>query len=78
MSGKPAEDVGLYCSVVCETIVWSVEQEVIDLCGAPGYACYSMCCSKYVEDGCGYYGISSECKSIMKQARKIAKDNLIF
>ena len=77
MNERAIEDVGLYCDIIHDIIVWAVEQEVIDLHCSLGYACHSMSCSKYIEDGCPHYGIAPECKALMGQAQKIAKDNLI-
>lgn len=77
MFGRSAKNVGLYCDIPHDIVMWTIEHEVIDMHGISGYACHSMRCSKYAEDSCSHYGIAPECKSLMKQAQKIAKDKLI-
>ena len=64
------EEVSLYCSIAQEVITWTIVLEYVDLLSGSARACHSMCCSKYIEDGCCDYGCSDECTALMKQARK--------
>lgn len=77
MSRKNWEDVSLYCTTADGIITWTVEQELKDSLGGSRYVCHAMRCSKYAEQGCTSYGITAECKSIIKQAKEIAKENFI-
>lgn len=68
----------LFCGKADEVITLIVEHELKEFVGGnTGYACHSVSCSYYREHGCDAYGISNECKSLINQAQKLAKEDLL-
>ena len=67
-------DVTLYCDIAQNPITWTVCHELVPMLSQASYACYSMRCS---EKQCSHHGIATECKILMAQAKKIAKDDLV-
>ena len=68
----------LFCGITDETITLTVEHELKQFVGGnTGYACYSVSCSYYREHGCNAYGVSDECKALISQAQKLAKEELL-
>jgi len=68
----------LFCSVADEVITLTVEHELKQLVGGnTGYACHSVSCSYYREHRCNAYGVSDECKALISQAQKLAKEELL-
>ena len=68
----------LFCGKADEVVTLSVEYEIKQLVGGnTGYACHSVCCSAYSEHGCPAYGISDECKALISQAKRFAKESLL-
>ena len=78
MREKRLEKVGLYCDISNDVVILCVEQELIPKADGFGYACYSVSCSKYVDEECQHYGKVTECKSLIKQAKVIAKDKILL
>lgn len=68
----------LFCGKADEVVTLTVEHELKEFVGGnTGYACHSVSCSFYREHGCGAYGVSNECKSLIAQAQKGAKEDLL-
>lgn len=68
----------LFCGKADEVVTLTIEHELKEFVGGnTGYACHSVSCSYYREHGCDAYGISNECKSLIAQAKKLAKEELL-
>ena len=68
------EEVGLYCSLATEVVLLAFDEEQATMLGEKGYAIHPAYCSRYAECGCKHYGLAAECKSILKQAEAIIRD----
>ena len=68
----------LFCSDAHEVVTLTVKRELNQFVGGnTGYACYSVSCSFNCKNGCDAYGVSDECKALISQAQKIAKEELL-
>ena len=65
------EEIGLYCEKCNEVVILTLENAHI-WHGDENHA--KIWCSKHHEDGCIYYGYSSKCQSLRRQALRIAKE----
>ena len=74
MKEKTINTVGIYCSLVDDVVLLSVNGERISMLGGEGYAICSVCCDYYIEKHCQHHGRSCECNAILKQAILIAKN----
>ena len=63
-------EVILYCAISQSPVTWTVSHELVPILSQKGYACYSIHCP---EKQCLQYGIATECKTLMAQAKKSQK-----
>ena len=71
------KEVCLYCGLANDAVILSCIYEHISTVGCCGFAIHSASCEMYVDCGCKHYGLAPDCKTIIKQAVSVAKNEII-